>query len=112
MSEKHRPIEALPDHEGGRYEAPEDRTDKLEAAPHREEHHDQLLEEARQEVTRHASGSEKDKVLDKLNVEKESDASEQEVSQRPINRELKKLTFAKEIKHIRHKLGKADQLGS
>jgi hypothetical protein len=71
---------------------------------------DEELVAARHEVLREST--EKNYVLDKLNAEDSEKTHNIEFSNRPINSELKKLTFTKEIKHIRSKLNKTDQLGS
>lgn len=86
---------------------PEDLKNKVEEAPSPEVNPAAQIAEARQEITKESDSRER--LLNKLEVEQEAD---DEPTTRPINKELLKITFNKEIGHIRRKLGSLDKVGS
>lgn len=110
MSEKHSPKFENIETSTQRHEQPVEKpldtigNDQIEARQ------SQQMEAARQEVAK--ISAEKEEVLTKLNEKQTFEASDQEIDQRPVGKELKQVTFNKEISHIRRKLGPVDRLTS
>ena len=102
-------IEVLESSKAEKDSAPEVKLDSAEISREKSKQAEQLSE-ARQEVTKETDPHDKDKILDKLKVEE--DTPDRDVAHMPAGSELKKATFQKEIKHIRRKLKKTEQLGS
>ena len=86
---------------------PEDLKNKAEEASSPEVNPSVQIAEARQEVIKESAS--KEKLLHKLETEQKS---EDEPANRPINKELLKITFNKEMRHIRRKLSSLDKVGS
>ncbi len=86
---------------------PEDLKNKVEEASSPEANPAAQIAEARQEVTKESDSREK--LLNKLEAEQETN---DEPVARPVNKELLKITFNKEMGHIRRKLSSIDKIGS
>lgn len=69
------------------------------------------LNQARQEAAKEAISVEQAKAVENLNTSSEQ-TDEDNANRHPVSSSLKKITFRKEIKHIRRNLSKADRIGS
>lgn len=86
---------------------PEDLKNKVEETPSPEVSPATQIAEARQEVIKESAS--KEMLLKKLETEQKT---EEEPAARPVNKELLKITFGKEMRHIRRNLGSLDKVGS